>query len=265
VRGLLRRDALVLCICVTLAGCSHRGGTQAADSGGGDGETQAIGGVWNGTDAAGRTIVGLVNEAGEFNLISDDGTQYAGTASSNGDAITAKAERLTRFGASKGSDAEAASLTGKVQQRQSMTLNIAPAAGAQPFPSDSMSLEFNSIYNSPSSLAMVAGDYTDSASGNAITVTGGGGFFWHESNNSCLANGAVSVIDPRYNVYEFQFSYSACAGADAQLNGVQFTGLGTLDTSEQPAQVTIGMTGQAGSHGYAIDMKLSRLPPRSPI
>lgn len=252
-------------ICIALAGCSHRGGAGPAASDGGDGQTQSIDGVWNGTDSSGRGIVALVDAAGEFNVIREDGTQYVGTATVSGDALSAKAERVTKAGGSEGSEAEAASVTGKVQQRQSMSLRIVPAAAARPFATDTMSLQFNSIYSNPSSLAIIAGDYMDSTTGNAITVNGSGTIFWRDSSDGCLASGAVSLIDPRYNLYEVQFSYSACQGATADQNGVQFTGLGTLDTSLQPAQATIGVTGEAGGHGYAINLTLSRLPPRSPI
>jgi hypothetical protein len=255
---------LAICICIGLASCTHRGGGGATDSAGGEGQTESIGGVWNGTDAAGRSIIGLADEAGEFHLIRDDGTQYVGTATTSGDTVSASAERLVRPGGSEGSKYEAAALKGKVQQRQAMSVTVAPAASARSFAPETISLQFNSSYNDPSSLAMFAGDYKDN-SGSSITVTGGGQLFWRDSRDGCLASGAVSLIDEHYNLYEVQFSYSACQGAYADLNGVQFSGLGTLDTSLQPTQATIGVTGQAGGRGYAIDLTLSRLPPRSPI
>ncbi|HTT04660.1 MAG TPA: hypothetical protein VMF64_05175 [Steroidobacteraceae bacterium] len=248
-----------------LAGCGHHGGQKATDSAADDGDTQSIGGVWNGADSSGRTIVGLADEAGEFHLLRDDGMQYAGTATTRGDAVSATARRLTRPGGAKGSEDEAASLTGKVQQRESMSLRIVPAAGAPPFPHDTISLQFNPLYDSPSSLATFAGEYTDGATGNTITVTAGGTLFWRDSRDGCLASGAVSLIDAHHDLYEVQFSYSACQGADAELNGVQFSGLGTLETTLQPVQAIIGVTGEARGRGYAIDLTLSRLPPRSPI
>ncbi|MGH7069861.1 MAG: hypothetical protein ACREFO_07580 [Acetobacteraceae bacterium] len=177
------------------------------------------------------------------------------------------------------------SLKGKVQQRVSMSVTVAPAAPARSFAPETISLQFDPNYNQPSSLAMFAGHYMDPTSGNSITVTESGSIFWRDPNNDCLANGMVSLIDPRHDLYFVQFSYAACQGVDAELNGVEFRGFGTLDTSQQPTQATIAVTGeagtldtahqpaqaivgvtkQAGARGYAIDMKLSRLPPRSPI
>jgi hypothetical protein len=182
-----------------------------------------------------------------------------------GDAVFASAERLVRPGGPEGSRYDAASLKGKVQQRVSLSLTIEAAASARSFAPETISLHFNPLYNHPSSLALFAGDYQDNSSGNAITVTGGGALFWRDSRDGCLASGAVSLIDDSHNLYEVQFSYSACQGADAELNGVQFTGLGTLDTSPQSTQAIIGVSGEAGGRGYAIDMRLSRLPTRSPI
>ncbi len=261
----LRYDALGICACIALAGCNHRGGAQATGSTGDDVQTQSIAGIWNGSDSSGQSIIALADEAGEFNIVREDGTQYVGTATISGDAVSAKARRLTRPGGSEGSEDEAASMTGKLQERQSMTLRIVSAGAAGPFAPDTMTLQFNPLYDNPSSLGMFAGDYMDSVSGNSITVTEGGNIFWRDSSNGCLANGTVSLIDSHYDLYEVQFSYSACAGADAELNGIEFIGLGTLNTSLQPTQATIGVSGEAAGRGYAIDLTLSRLPPPSPI
>jgi hypothetical protein len=265
-------SAFAVCMSLALAGCGHHGSEAAGDSAGADEQTQSIGGIWNGTDASGRNVVALADEAGEFHVILDDGTQYSGTASTMGDAVSANAERLQRHSGPGGpSDAASAgsevatALKGKVQQRQSMSINVAPASGARSFPPETFSLQFNSSYNDPSSLAMVAGDYMDSINGNTITVAGSGTLFWRDSTNGCLATGAVSIIDARYDLYEVQFSYSACTGALADLNGMEFLGLGTLDTSTQRPQLIVGVTGEMGGHGYAIDLSLSKLPPRSPI
>lgn len=252
-------------MCIALAGCSHRGGA-ASNSAADDGQAESIGGVWNGADTSGRGFVGLADEAGEFHLIGEDGTQYVGTASTMGEAVSASADRLVRPGAAGAPKYDAASLKGKVQQRTALSVTITPAAAAaRSFAAETISLQFNPIYNNPSSLAMFEGEYTDPSTGNMITVTGSGTIFWRDANTGCLASGAVSEINAHYNVYEVQFSYSACQGADAGLNGVEFTGLGTLDTSVQPTQAVIGVSGEAGGRGYAIDMRLSRLPPRSPV
>jgi len=265
--GSPRCDALALCacICIALAGCSHRGGAAATGGAGDDGQAESIGGVWNGTDASGQSFVGLADEAGEFHLIGDDGTQYVGAAVTMGDAVAANAHRLVRPGRSGGSHYEPVSLKGTVQQRVSLSLTLAPAAADRSFAPETLSLQFNPVYDNPSSLTLFAGDYMDPASGNSITVTGSGSIFWRDSSNGCLADGSVSVIDARYDLYEVQFSYSACQGVDAGLNGVEFLGLGTLDTSLQPTQAIIGVSGEAGGRGYAIDLRLARLPPRSPV
>lgn len=264
--------ALAVCMSLALAGCGHRGSGAASDSAGADEQTQSIGGIWNGTDASGRTVVAMADEAGEFHVILDDGTQYAGTASITGDAVSANINRLQRHsGAGGPSDSASAgsevatTLKGTVQQRQSMSITVAPAAGARSFPPETFSLQFNSSYNDPSSLAMIAGDYMDSLNGNMITVNGSGTLYWEDPGSGCLAEGAVSIINPSYDLYEVQFQYSACQGALADLNGTEFLGLGTLDTSLQPAQFVFGVTSDRNGHGYAIDQRLSKLPPRSPI
>ena len=59
-----------------------------------------------------------------------------------------------------------------------------------------------------------------------------------------MINGTASVLNASYNAYRMQATYANCVGVDAVLNGVEVSGLGTLDTSTSPQQVIAGVTGQ---------------------
>ena len=61
-----------------------------------------------------------------------------------------------------------------------------------------------------------------------------------------MLNGQVSIINAAFNAYRVQYTYSSCVGPDAVLNGVTFSGIGTLDNvSFAPDEVLFaGVTGR---------------------
>jgi hypothetical protein len=62
----------------------------------------------------------------------------------------------------------------------------------------------------------------------------------------------VSTTDSALNIYQVSYSFGNCTAAYAVLNGVQFTGLATLNPSSSPAQITMAVTGASGTSQYAI-------------
>jgi len=79
-----------------------------------------------------------------------------------------------------------------------------------------------------------------------------------DPNTQCVVNGTVSIINASYNAYRVQYSYANCTGSAATLNGVQFSGLGTLDNTVSPERAIVGVTGQSGSTKLAIVWSLPR-------
>ena len=215
------------------------------------------GGIWNGTDSGtGLAVTGLVDEAGEFHFIQSDGVQYVGTATTNADSLTATFDGYTQFGSvfADGSTHGTGTLTGALQARVSLT-------GATVFTTDkgavtkgTIPLTFNPLYNVASSLATISGNYTNS--GDVISVTSGGVVSWQDAASGCVGNGTISIINALYNAYRVAFTYSNCLSSSAVLNGVQFSGLATLDNSVTPVQALIGVTGEAGGVNYAVVLTL---------
>lgn len=261
------RNVAALLGCFALGGCAKGPHGIAVNGARIGSEIQSIGGVWEGTDSLGHSVIALVDEAGEFHLIRDDGVQYAGKADITGSSVSARVEQFGGFGAavSGGTKYETLLLSGTVQAHLLLTVTVRSIATVNATLPDRIELKFNPIYAMPSSLGTFAGHYTDTASGDAITVTGNGAVFWQDPSTGCLAQGTVSTIEASHNLYEVQFSYSNCQGRSTELDGVQFSGLATLDASMDPERAIIGVTGQARGSGYAISLKLDRQPPRSPI
>jgi hypothetical protein len=251
---------------LVLAGCGGGSSNSSSDNGsngGGPGAptNASVGGIWNGTDpVSGLQLVGLIDEAGEFHFIRSDGVQYVGTATTNGNSVSASFDGYTQFGSTfaDGSTSGVGSLSGTVQQRVSITANTQFKTTAGTTASGTLSLTFNSLYDNPSSLSTISGNYTDQSSGDVISVTSSGVVSWQDPSSGCVGNGTISIIDTSYNAYRVEFDYGDCQGQAAVLNGVQFSGLATLNTSVSPEQVIVGVTGQASGTTYAAVFTLNR-------
>lgn len=94
-----------------------------------------------------------------------------------------------------------------------------PTLGATPDP----------LYNEPSSLTKLAGNWDDN--GNTLTVNPDGTFFELQASG-CAVNGAYSILDPAHNLYGVSFEFSNC---NSSLAGIPFMGLGYLDDSNPNA------------------------------
>src|SRR5665213_2712223 len=207
------------------------------------------GGMWTGGDSvSGLGITGIVDEAGDFHFIRSDGTQYVGTAATSGNAISANFAGFTEFADAfaDGSTHGTGTLMGTIAQRSSINATTQFLTDDGTSTSGTITLTFNSLYNAGSSLAAISGNYTEPTSGDVISVTTGGALSWQDAASGCVGNGMISIINANYNAYQVQFKYGGCTGQAAVLNGVQFSGLATLDNSESPEQALIGVSGQGG-------------------
>ncbi len=122
----------------------------------------------------------------------------------------------------------------------SVTVNCTTTAGLQ----DQITvtpLDYVPIYERDSSLATIAGMYDD---GFVVTnIAADGTIFAQDWFTGCVTNGQVSIINPNFNLYDFQFGYSNCTGQDAILNGSSFVGIGTLDNTSTPEVLIVAVTG----------------------
>lgn len=85
------------------------------------------------------------------------------------------------------------------------------------------------LYNEPSSLAKLAGNWDDA--GNTLTINPDGTFF-EQTASGCVVTGAYTIIDPNHNLYGVSFEFSNC---NSSIAGIAFTGLGYLDDSNPDA------------------------------
>ena len=91
-----------------------------------------------------------------------------------------------------------------------------------------------------------------------MSVSSSGAITSQDPVTFCVVNGRVSIIDAMNNAYAVTYEYSSCTGASAVLNGMQFSGLATLNNGSNPVQAIIAVTGEAASTPLALVLTLDR-------
>jgi hypothetical protein len=85
---------------------------------------------------------------------------------------------------------------------------------------------YHSIYEWPSSLARLSGNFTTTSA--SLSIDSQGIIFFQSAANGCTGNGQAEIIDSRYNMYRLTIIVASCTGIDAVRNGLTFTGLANL-------------------------------------
>jgi hypothetical protein len=87
----------------------------------------------------------------------------------------------------------------------------------------------DALYNEPSSLARLTGNWSDA--GNTLTINADGTFSELQSSG-CVVSGAYTIIDATHNLYGVSLEITNC---NSSVAGIAFTGLGYLDDSNPTA------------------------------
>jgi hypothetical protein len=202
-------------------------------------------GFWSGSDSvSGDTVLALINAAGQATFIRSDGLQFTGTVQVAGSNLVTAVDGYTPFPNtfSDGSSYGIGTLTGTVVTGTSITATLSFTTNGNTSVTGSWSLTYQSVSNNASSTGAIAGNYTDNSTSAVLSINSNG-VLSESATNSCMLNGSVSTNDTTHDLYEVAFSYGNCSGAYLMLNGVQFTGLATLNNSVSPAQLIIAITG----------------------
>ena len=212
------------------------------------------------TSVVNESGVGIITEAGDAEFIDSSGIQYVGTVVTTGNSVSAYIQGFPPLGGTfaDGSTHGAGTVTGTVTARQSFNGNTTFITDKGTTYTGTLTLTFDTLYNVPSSLSTIAGNYTDSATGDVVTIGSNGTIFSQSPATGCVVDGTVTVINPSYNAYEFQLSYSNCEGTYAVLNGLTVTGLGTFDNATSPVEVIGSGTGSVGGVSYGITYVLDQ-------
>jgi hypothetical protein len=201
----------------------------------------------------------LIDEAGDFHFIRSDQTQYVGTAVVSGTSLSANYNGFTEVGSvfSDGSTHGTGTVSGTVDARTSLTATTQFKTDGGTASNGSLSLTFDALYNRPSALSTIAGNFQASGS-SVVNITSSGALFSQDSNTQCVVNGTITIINATYNVYNVQLTYASCTGQAASLNGLQFTGMATLDNTQSPEQLILGVTATSGSTTAGVVIEAPR-------
>ena len=254
-----------LCVLSLTTFCVACGGGGGSGSGGGDTnppppDDQAIGGGWVGTDSAGLEIFALSTESGRVHwFIPSTGEQGFGTGSVNGTAVTINYTYVAPLGSvlEDGSSSATCTATGTIQERQSLAVTTNCTTDLGNAFSSSATLNYDSLYDVDSSLSAIAGNYDDF--GVVLNVAANGVVFEQDPATGCVVNGQISIIDSQYNAYDVSITYSSCLGDFAILNGATFTGIGYLNNTVAPEQVTVGLTGAVSGVTFSVIFTVARI------
>ena len=236
-------------------------GCGGGDEGGSLVTTASPGGIWGGTDSAsGLQVSGLVDESGQFHFIRSDLVQFVGMATTSSNSVSASFEGFTQVGTSfaDGATHGTGTLTGTITERSALMLSYQFSTDAGTASSGTLNLSYNSLYDLDSSLAAISGNYTEPTTGTTVSISGSGAITSQDPNTGCVVSGQVSVINSMYNAYEVTYAYASCSGTSAILNGVQFSGLATLNNNSNPVQAVIAVTGTAGSVDLSLVLTLNQ-------
>lgn len=257
------KGATLLTVTLALSACNGDGSdfssSSASSSSGANADPE---GIWTGVDSiTGQEGFAIIEASGAFDILLNDGTQYTGQAVVTGTSLVASDQGWVQV-AGTSPFANSATLgdgtiSGVLAAGASIIANttFTPAGGTKA--TGTLSLTFDALYNTGSSLAAISGTYINQAGTQSVTISSGGVIFGSQNSvTSCVINGQINLINASYDAYAVSYTYSNCGtGAFNPLNGVLLSGVGVLNTGNSPTQLIIGVTG--GSQ-YGDVLQLNR-------
>jgi len=257
----------LICVSVlSLGACGGGGSSSTSSTAPPTTANKSAGGIWQTqfTVASGATAGDAVNaqaivtESGQyyyaaFNTTNGCAEVGFGTLTVNGSNISGTGVAaivtettipgvLTNCVYPDGTTSGTSTLAGTVAERSSLTVTESDVTSSgTALPSSTNTWTYSALYSEPSSLSKLAGNYTDGS--DTVSIDSNGVIFEQITSTGCVINGQVSIINALYNAYSFSFTYASCTGANAGLNGVTATGIGTLDDLQTPNKLIAGLQG----------------------
>lgn len=234
-----------------LVGCNATDTNTGSNSGT---TTASAAGVWSGSDSvSGLGLAVLINSAGQAMFLRSDGVLFSGVAQVSGNALALSVDGYSAFPVafSDGSTYGIGTVNGTVTTGSSISAMMSFTTNGGTATTGNWSLSYSPLSNDSSSTSTISGNYTDTTTGAVLSINSNGSMNSQNANNGCVLNGSVSTTDGSLNIYQVSYSFGNCTGTYAVLNGVEFTGLATLNPSS-PAQITMAVTGASTTNQYAI-------------
>lgn len=215
-----------------------------------DTTTQSATGVWSGSDSAtGLGVTAIINSGGQGVFIRSDGILFTGAVQVSASALAVTVDGYPDFSSlfSDGSDYGIGTLSGTVTTGATLGASLSFTTNGNSSITGNWSLTYEALSNMASSTTAISGNYTDGVTGTTISISTTGGMSGQNTSNSCTLTGSVSTADSTHSVYEVAYTYAGCTGTYAAVNGVQFTGLATLNSTVSPALLSMAATETSGA------------------
>ena len=190
------------------------------------GVSQSPGGIWRGPvfnpdSGSAYDAVVFSTQSGEIRFITLDGEQAAGTLTVKEDQFDASLVYYATRGSAydrNGLPYSAASGSGILLQQSA----INGEARVDGIIARQFNLAYTTLYDRPSSLALIAGEYLEST---ALGVTkrftiDSRGRMSGVDINDCRYSGQVSIVDSRYNMYRVALVLSNCLDRNGPYSGL---------------------------------------------
>jgi hypothetical protein len=244
------RVAAILAL-FTCAGCSGGGGGTGAGTSPNPPNSpptalqQSAGGFWFALTGGSTAMTLMIAETGEMRVTAPPSASSNGPAFGYG-AVLVTTNRVagsfeTRAVQSSPTSPAGAeldcTLDGTVSTRVSMQATVVCTDTAGSSTTTDLTFRYDSRYETDSSLALIAGNYTmpQNATGNSLNINGDGTLFGvYRNGPRCTLNGRVSIVDARFNLYRFEVLFSSCTVL-THFEGVTMTGFATRDLPGQKA------------------------------
>jgi hypothetical protein len=208
-------------VCLIVSGCGSGGGDSTGSS---SSPAQSIAGIWTGTLTSTTLqtaygVVGLITESGTARFANTSTlAQYGGQVSVNGGSFSSAATAYAPYGGifPNGSTVGPVSVSGTFTEKGVMEGSYSGVGDAGTF-----YLTYSSLYDRPSSLALVSGTWKGSIEGYANTLTiDSVGNIDGSSTSGCTYSGNIGIIESSHNEYALTLSIGNCGGRDGLYSGL---------------------------------------------
>lgn len=209
-------------------------------------------GIWSGSDSAGREVLLLVSAGGTFQYVDASGNQGSGFLAPES-RVAAGFDLVTPLGQSfaDGTTLANCSFTGSLVERRSIDLTQSCTTGTGLRFSETLTFDFNALYDRGSSLDAISGTY-QMDSGGVLSIAGDGAAFMQDATTGCITNGRITVITSSSNLYRVVLQHDGCTGTQTVLNGSSFGGFALLDDAAVADALVVATIGDAG--GTAVSL-----------
>jgi hypothetical protein len=215
----------------------------------------------------GLGVTAIINSGGQAAFIRSDGILFTGAVQVSASTLAVTVDGYPDFSSafSDGSDYGIGTLSGTVTTGATLTASLTFMTNGNSPITGTWSLTYEALSNTASSTTAISGNYTDGVTGTTISISTTGSMSGQNAANSCTLSGSVSSADSTHNVYEVAYTYAGCTGTYAAVNGVQFSGLATLNSTVSPHHDDDGdfRRGRAVWHRRLAERHLSVMPPFS--